>query len=306
MKARRTSLQEICDLSAIGRQENPINLDRLLRHSHWEPVKPARDDKVKTMLLVVDPQMDFMEGRSLGVPGSIKDMERTIRFLYRHMESITKIVVSLDNHHPFQIFHPCWWVDRDGSPPEPFTVITRQTLEEDRFKPVLYQKESVAYVSSLEENGRPPLVIWPYHCIQGTVGSAIENQLANLVFFHSTARRTQVHTVVKGMDPLSEMYGIIRPEQDDGSAIDWSLLHRLARYDRIYVAGQAKSHCVLESIRQILAISQDNPAIGERIWLLEDCMSSIPGFEAQTEQALLALATQYGIHRIRSTDGVDI
>lgn len=302
MSRKRTRLEDICDLSAIGRHENPVRLDALLQKSFHEPVKPAREDTEKTLLLIVDPQLDFMEGGSLGVPGSIRDMERTIRFLDRQMESITKIVVSLDAHHPFQIFHPCWWTDRDGNPPAPLTVIASQSVEEGEWEPVLYLQESLEYVRHLEANHRPPLVIWPYHCLAGTIGSAMENQLANLVYFHSAARRTQVHTVVKGQDPLSEMYGIIRPEQDDGSSINWSLLRRLARYDRIYVAGQAKSHCVLESLKQIVSLSEEISSLGNRIWLLEDCMSSIPGFENATQEALQELEERHHIHRVRSVD----
>ena len=302
MTTKRTSLHDICDLSAIGRHDNPIRLDTLLQKSFHEPIRPAREDAVKTLLLLVDPQLDFMEGGALGVPGSIGDMERTIRFLDRQMESITKIVVSMDAHHPFQIFHPCWWTGRNGDPPDPFSVITLESVEAGDWIPVLFHQESLDYVRHLETNRRPPLVIWPYHCLAGTIGSAMENQLANLVYFHSAARRTQVHTVVKGEDPLSEMYGIIRPEQDDGSSINWPLLHRLASYDRIYIAGQAKSHCVLESLKQILSLAEEISSPGNRIWLLEDCMSSIPGFEDATENALQELEERYHLHRVRSVD----
>jgi len=302
MRQTRTPLEKIVELKAIASPDNPIDRDALLRLAWDEPVKPAGEDRFRTLLLLVDPQMDFMEGGSLGVPGSIADAARTIHLIDRHLEAITKIMVSLDTHDPFQIFHPCWWTDRDGHNPPPFTTMTAEDVDSGRWLPVIYPEQSRAYVRALEENGRQNLVIWPYHCLQGTAGCAMENQLANMIYFHSVARRTVVHKVVKGQDSLSEMYGIVRPENDDGSETNEALLQELSQYDRILVAGQAKSHCVLETLRQILDFAEGRPGLAERITLMDDCTSSIPGFESATDEALSFLVARFGIHRIRSTD----
>ena len=55
------------------------------------------------------------------------------------------------------------------------------------------------------------------------------------------------------------------------------------KFDKIVIAGEAKSHCVLETIRQILEHYQNDIITTQKIYILEDCMSNIPGFEDATE-----------------------
>lgn len=302
MKALKTSFEEIVDVDAIGKEVNTRNLNDLLKRASQENIRPSHEDTKKVMALLIDPQLDFMENGALGVPGSIKDTENTARFIYNNMEQITRIVVSLDTHNPFQIFHPCWWIDENGNNPPPFTAITVKGLDDGSWKPVLHAQKSREYVQSLEKNAKKTLVIWPYHCLQGTMGNAVENQLANLIYFHSVAKKTVPERVVKGMAPLSEMYGIIKPEDSNEQNINMDLLNEIEKYQMIVVAGQAKSHCVLESVKQILEHYADRPDITSRIYILEDCMSSIQGFEEATEITFEQFRTQYKINLVRSTD----
>ena len=44
------------------------------------------------------------------------------------MDEISQVTASIDTHSPFQIFHPCWWIDKDGNNPIPFTLITLKDL----------------------------------------------------------------------------------------------------------------------------------------------------------------------------------
>ena len=81
------------------------------------------------------------------------------------------------------------------------------------------------------------------------------------------------------------MYGIIRPEYDPDNYIDTALLNLIEQHDEIYIAGEAASHCVLESVSQIVEHFADRPEITARITILKDCMSSIPGFEEATKEA---------------------
>lgn len=132
----------------------------------------------------------------------------------------------------------------------------------------------------------------------------MENQFANMVYFHSVAKKAVVQRLVKGQDPLSEMYGVVRPEYDTKGYINLDFLNKLEQYDRIVIAGEAKSHCVLESIRQILEYYETRPEITQKIYILEDCMSSIPGFEAVTDQTFAAFKKRYQVNIVRSTDNL--
>jgi len=247
------SLEGIADLAAIGAPGNPIDRNVLLQRAGTERLPPAADDSVRSLLLLVDPQMDFMENGSLGVPGSHADMARTIRFIHERMGAITQVWVSLDTHDPRQIFHPAWWVDRNGQPAPAFTTIKAEDVLAGRWLPTEAPEESLRYLQELERQSRKALVVWPYHCLQGTTGAAMENQLANIVYYHAVARRSPARLITKGRERLSERYGIFRPEVGAAAAQDIALLDALAGFDRVWVAGQAKSHCVPETVGRILA-----------------------------------------------------
>jgi nicotinamidase-related amidase len=106
------------------------------------------------------------------------------------------------------------------------------------------------------------------------------------------------------MDPLSEMYGIIKPEYDTNNYINLDFLNKLESYDKIVVAGEAKSHCVLESIKQILEYHASRPEITKKIYILEDCMSPIPGFEDVTEKTFEDFKKKYHVNIVKSTDNI--
>jgi nicotinamidase-related amidase len=76
------------------------------------------------------------------------------------------------------------------------------------------------------------------------------------------------------------------------------------------VAGQAKSHCVAWTVRDLLSEVRARDATqARRVYLLEDCTSPVvvPGvvdFTEPAEEAFRAFA-QAGMHRVRSTDPLD-
>lgn len=118
------------------------------------------------------------------------------------------LAVSIDTHTPHQIFHPCWWIDENGNNPAPYTPITLADLDSGKYRAVIYPRQSRDYVEHLEKDGKKTLCVWSYHCLQGTSGAAFENQFANMIYFHSVAKKAVTQRLVKGQDPLSEMYGI--------------------------------------------------------------------------------------------------
>lgn len=296
----RTRFDEVVDVTAIGRP-NPLSSEKVLELAGREQLTPSSQDEERVLVLGIDVQNDFMEGGALPVPNSPKDVENFSRFIYQNLSSITRIAVSLDTHRPQQIFHPAWWTDRDGQPPKPFTAIPVDAVRKGEWRPVYHRDQSVQYVEGLYQVGRRELVIWPYHCLQGTFGASLEGQFANMVYFHSLARKSTPYYIVKGQDPFTEMYGIVRPEFDPNHYVNQALLEELSRYDKIVVGGEAKSHCVLESIGQILEAFEDRTGFGERLYVLSDCMSPIPGFEEHTEKFFESLQNDRGVHIVDST-----
>lgn len=298
----KTQYNEIVNVNSIGKAENPILMNDILRMANEEQLTPAAQNKERVLFLAIDVQQDFMDNGALGVPGAHGDVERITQFIYNNMDKIANIAVSIDTHTPHQIFHPCWWIDENGNNPAPYTAITLADLDSGKWRAVINPNASRDYVEHLEKDGKKTLVVWSYHCLQGTTGAALENQFANMVYFHSVAKKAVTQRLVKGQDPMSEMYGIIKPEYDTKNYINIDFLNKLEKYDKIIISGEAKSHCVLESIKQMLEYYKDNLEVTKKVYILEDCMSVIPGFEDSTEQAFEDFKTTYHVNMVKSTE----
>lgn len=243
-------------------------------------LRPADQDRRRTMLLIIDMQVDFCHPQgALYVPGALDDIRRLIEFLYRNAEGITQVTCSLDSHLAFQIFHPAWWVDPDGRRPDPFTIITSEGVRTGRWRPLFHDGWSFDYVQRLEREAKKQLTIWPYHAAIGGVGSALDPELWSAVFWHSVARRCQPTWWVKGTDPRTEHYSIVKPEVASeggppaGSSRDF--IRTIEEVDTLAVAGEAESHCVLETVEDLVEAFHGRPDELAKIRILTDCMSPV-------------------------------
>lgn len=262
-------------------------------------------DGHRLLLMLVDPQVDFVhEDGSLSVPGAVADTRRTIEWIYTHMGSITTIAASLDTHTPLQIFYPEWWVDEGGNHPSPFTMITADDVANGVWSPTTEQAWSRAYVHTLEETAQKVLTIWPHHTMLGTPGHAIAPTLYEAMVYHAAARQTRPVLVSKGYIAKTEHYSILEPEVKVADhpigGINLDLLHLIESHDLVYFAGQAKSHCVLETIQSLVRVVADRNPDAIRNWrVLMDCTSSVVhpavDFEAIASTALAELARDYGL-----------
>jgi len=280
------------------------DLSDIVSKAEKENLKPAVNDAKTTLLLVIDLQNDFMEGiGSLPVPGSKGDAQRLTSFMYNHMEDITQVMCSLDTHSAAQIFHPIWWKDESGNHPTPYTIITYDDVSRGKYKPIFGDlNKSLEYLKKLEENGKKQLCIWPYHCLEGSTGANLETEFTKMLYFHSVARKTKPAQIRKGTDAYSEMYGIIRPEYDENNFLNMPVLKAIEDFEEIWLAGEAASHCLLESGKQILEYFQNRPEVTSKITILEDCTSPIKGYEQETKDAFESFKATYGIKVMKSTD----
>jgi nicotinamidase-related amidase len=119
---------------------------------------------------------------------------------------------------------------------------------------------------------------------------------------------------------LTENYSVLSPEVRDlgGKRVgtfNTELFDTLMTYDRVYVFGQAKSHCVLSTLLDLKERAQaTSPALLDRIWILEDAMSPVPApridplppaldFPAVATRAFRELE-KAGMHVVKTTDPV--
>jgi nicotinamidase-related amidase len=232
-------------------------------------IRTAAEDAHRTALLLVDVQNTFclpefelfVAGRS--GRGAVEDSARIAAFLYRNLDRVTEVVVTLDTHTAAQIFHPLFWVGPDGGHPSPHTVITLPDVEGGRWRVNPALAPAVAprkgfdvsawarhYARRLAEGGKYPLVVWPYHSMVGGIGHALVSAVEEAVFFHAVARQSPTRVEVKGRNPLTENYSALRPEvmeDESGAPVDSAnraLVEHLLSFDTVVVAGEAQSHCV--------------------------------------------------------------
>jgi nicotinamidase-related amidase len=297
----KTNYSYIVNVNAIGKAENPISLNEILRMANDEKLTPSKQNKERVLFIGIDVQQDFMDNGALGVSGAHGDVLRMTKFIYDNMDKISNIAVSIDTHIPHQIFHPCWWIDKDGNNPNPYTPITLADLDSGKWRAVINPIASRDYVEHLEKDGKKTLCVWSYHCIQGTTGCALENQFANMVYFHSVAKKTIVQRLVKGQDPLSEMYGIIKPEYDTKGYVNIDFLNKLENYDKVIIAGEARDYCVYESLKQMLENYTGRYDVLNKVYVLEDCMSAI-GDKTAVDKMYDDLQKIYKFNIVKSTD----
>ena len=301
-------------------------------------ILPASEDSLRTCLLLIDVQNTFcipdyelfVGGRSGN--GAVEDNVRLCQFIYRNLPHISKIACTLDTHTAMQIFHEIFWVNDAGEHPIPLqTLITQEDVETGKWhvNPAVvdsiiggtdrytWLKEYAAhYVKTLTANGKYPLTIWTYHAMLGGIGHAVVSAVDEACFFHAIARNSQTHYELKGRNPLTENYSALQPEvlsDAEGKPIDQkniNFLQMLLAYDRVIIAGQAKSHCVVWTVSDLLAeIQQTDATLAKKIYLMEDLTSPVvvPDIVDYTEAADAAFAefSEAGMHIIKSTEPIE-
>ena len=296
-------------------------------------IQPASHDKLKISLLLVDvqntfciPDFELFVGGSTGT-GAVDDNRRLCQFVYRNLDVITEICPTMDTHQAMQIFHSIFLVNDDGEHPEPYTLITSEDIERGawRFNPELSSNFNIDetygqqylrhYTRKLKQGGKYDLTIWPYHAMLGGIGHALVSAVEEAIFFHSVARYSQPDFQVKGGNPFTENYSVLRPEVLEdamGAKIaekNVGFINKLLDFDVVIITGQAKSHCVAWTIDDLLnEIHLSDKKLAEKVYLLEDCSSPvvIPGVIDYTQEANAAFQrfAAAGMHLVRSTDPI--
>jgi nicotinamidase/pyrazinamidase len=251
-------------------------------------------------LLIIDPQNDFCDlpgayrptdavgGRyapALPVPGSHADMQRLADLIQRGCAGLAAISVTLDSHHRLDIAHPTFWTDAGGEAVPPFTEISAAAVRAGDYQPrnPASLPRALAYLDALEAAGRYRLMIWPIHCELGSWGHNVHADVRAAYNRWEDAGLGMVRKVVKGTNPWTEHYSAVMAEVPDPDDPDTQLNRRfidlLQQADRIYIAGEAASHCVKATIEHIAEHFAETH-LGKLV-LLTDCMSPVDGFQAQ-------------------------
>ncbi len=268
-------------------------------------------------LLVIDPQNDFCDlpadylpprqaaRPALPVPGAHADMRNVADLVLRGAAGLTAISATLDSHHRLDIAHPTFWIDADGEAVTAFTEITAADVRAGRYRPreALALARGLAYLDTLEAAGRYQLMVWPVHCEMGSWGHQVHEDVQAAFGGWERRARARVNTVTKGTNPWTEHYSAIQAEvpdaEDASTQRNGALLSLLAASDRVFIAGEAGSHCVKATTEHVVA--NLDPAQRARLVLLTDCMSPVTGYACQHQAFLDQMASQ-GVQHARAAD----
>jgi nicotinamidase/pyrazinamidase len=153
------------------------------------------------------------------------------------------------------------------------------------------------------------ICIWPEHCCIGSVGHTLVDTVYQALREWTERTGRSVEFVMKGQNRWTEMYSALSAEVP--VSIDTSYNRPLQQSlfcesDQLIVCGQALSHCVNYTLRDIVRdwdpSTQSSTSYRLRhIYLLEDCSSIVPGFEiaARTFRSDMIVA---GVQWKKSTD----
>ena len=273
-------------------------------------------------LLIIDPQNDFCDlpedycplfaglrqQPALPVSGAHADMQCLAALIDAGRAGLGGITVTLDSHHHLDIAHPTFWQDSTGAGIKPFTVITAADVRAGTYRPRpgLALERVLAYLDALEAAGRYAHLVWPVHCEIGSWGHNIHHDLRLALNRWEEHRLTVATQVSKGENPWTEHYSAIMAEvpdpEDAATRLNSSLIAQLQKADRVFIAGEAGSHCVKATTEHIV----ENFAPGDlhKLVLIEDCISAVAGFEAHYS-AFLSAMRERGIRIARAAEVAD-
>lgn len=295
-------------------------------------LKPVASDQRRVHVLDIDDQFDFdfpagtlfVSGRS--GTGGMDAAKRRVEFIYRYLGVISQITNTMDTHLPFQVFYGSAHLNRDGDHPAPHTVISAADYMAN-YRPnpamaaqigvdaVWLQRQFNYYCQELEKSGKYQLYIWPYHCMLGSPGHRLAGVMEEARLFHCFARGAENLPEIKGGNPLTEHYSIFAPEVTttwDGRPIPGAqknvrLIKALLSDHRVFIMGEAASHCVRTSVADFLTEVQSvDPALAKKVVILRDCTTAVvvPGVVDFTDEAERAIQNfqDAGMNVVDSTD----
>lgn len=249
--------------------------------------RPTKRSTMNTHLISIDPQNDFCDPKgALFVQGADRDMEILADFMIKNRSRISQKHVTLDSHLLPHIAHPPFWINAKGENPPPFTVISHKDTVNGVWMASHPKLRGYGehYTDELEKHGRYQLMIWPPHCIIGSWGHSVVPKVHRaLIEWEAEAwkRLTKIDWVAKGSNVLTEHYSGVQADvpddRDPSTKLNTHLIETLANADEILITGEALSHCVANTIRDVANNFGDENI--KKFVLLSDTSSNVTNCE---------------------------
>jgi len=194
-----------------------------------------------TSVLIIDPQVDFHRGGTFPIEGAHHDSKRIASMIRKNKHLIHNIFVTLESRHRYHISHALFWMNKSGSPPNIFTVISYQDVKNKIWIPrdtsPAVMEWCLSYTKKLEHLGRTKLTIWPEHCIIGSRGQAVVSSINEALQQWAAYSHRPVTYIMKGQNSRTEMYSALEAEVVDpldySTALNNELLSMLRMSDKV-------------------------------------------------------------------------
>ncbi|KAG7398309.1 hypothetical protein PHYBOEH_011304 [Phytophthora boehmeriae] len=247
-------------------------------------------------VLVIDQQVDFHPGGSLAIPTANEDAARIAAFISKHSDRLQQVVLTLDSHQRYHIAHGIFWENAAGESPTPFTLITAEEVAAGVWKPrdSSLTEYVLEYTKALEASGKFTLCIWPEHCVVGTPGHNVVPDVLAAALEWTKRSLKPVQYVMKGSNSFTEHYSALKAEfelpYDPATSLNQALVDSLQLADKVVICGEAISHCVNYTVRDLVD-AWPTERLSDLI-ILTDCASPVPGFEQAGKQFLADMAAK--------------
>jgi len=262
-------------------------------------------------LFIIDPQVAFHEGGSLEVTGANDDSTRIASVLDKYGHKIERVVVTLDTHHKKHIAHGCFWTNDKGKSPKDFSVITAADVQSGKWtarQPEM-REWALEYCQRLEEGKHFKHTIWPEHCLLGDPGHAVSPILLPSLLRWSENRERSITWVLKGQNNRTEMYSALKAEveldDDPTTKLNTDLIATLATHSLVIVCGEAKSHCVNYTLRDLLHGWPSNRKTADLV-LMNDGTSPVNTLPAKAEADSFELDMRTAGVRVANSTGDEL
>ena len=232
-------------------------------------------------LLIIDPQNDFhpYPNSTLGVNGALEDAKRIANLIHDLKDSLDDIRVTVDTHQKMAIFFArMWhWTSKRRSP-DFFQVISEDDVKNGTFRAAFPVMQPIFedYVRKLAENGRYQLTIWPDHCLFGTWGYNIQDDIMASLMEWEEKYAARVGFEQKGHSMFTEHYSAVQADvqsDDPTTQMNTRLVDSLKRSRQVIICGQAADYCVANTGIDIA--NYFGPDAVKQLVFLSDCMSSV-------------------------------
>lgn len=280
-------------------------------------IQPSELDNHKICMVIIDQLNAFcLSNGELFVNGAVEDSIRICEYIYKNIANISQFFITLESHPYICISSEIFWVNQ-STHPSIGTIITSEDIKNGVWKvnphiAKILNKEylklseyALNYTMELEQNNKKQLIIWNYHGNITSNSNAIVSIVEEAVFFHSMARDTMPYIIQKSNNSLAESYSPLGAEVRNSfnrATKNIDAIRKLSSFDKVIVVGEAKSHCVMEFLLDIIEETRGTDFI-KNLFILEDCMSSVVlpeiDFTDQTKQQFEKF-TEMGIHLISS------